>query len=450
MRRWTGWTKSMSVYACCALAAAAETVLVLWGLGQRRAPLLGGDGADYNQYALNLVQHGVFSNATSPPFHPGITRTPGYPAFLAVLHLIDLHSAQLVRLAQFALVAVIAGLVYRIALEVGDVRAARISAALSVTYLPLVWFATHALTEVLASALATLVIFVLVRARSRPSSLRLWVAAGLTLAASAYVRPEFAGLGVVVALGVLLSGQGGYLTSARLLPPVIVLGTMVLALAPWMIRNISLSHSFVPLDAGSGGDLLVSADQYAGTISDEFTPADVHRFLAQSNAITAPVEPKDPTPRQQVAGNNALTRRALKIMGGLSVGTIAKRVPRRLAYLWGTADNYPVGHSWSTVAHRLGQLQYALLGILILAGIVMRRRRLAREWPLWLAAAYLTVLHLVSHVEGRYSLPARPALFVYAGIAAGGLVAWIRTRWRVRHAGGSNDAGSVGSPTAAI
>jgi 4-amino-4-deoxy-L-arabinose transferase-like glycosyltransferase len=425
-------------YAWCTFIVAAEAVLILWPLGQSQGSLLGVDGADYNQYALNLVRHGVFSNAVSAPFYPGVTRTPGYPAFLALIHLIGLHFTQLTRLAQFALVAVLGCLVYGIALELADVRSARISAALIVTYLPFLWYATHALTEVLASVLATLLVFLLVKARKRPTSVRLWIAVGLTLAAGAYVRPEVAGLGVLVALGVLLTGRGRYVSRSRLLPPAIVLATMVVALAPWMIRNVSVAHSFVPLDASSGYDLLASADQYAGTIHYEITDADWTRFNVQANAIIARVEPKDlanaitlrvepkyPTAREQVAANNALTRQALKIMSHLSVGTVLKGVPRRLAYLWGTADVYPQGRSWSTVAHRLAQLQYALLVVLILAGIVMRRRLLAKEWPLWIIAAYLTVLHLVSHVEARYTLPARAPLFVYAGVAVAAVVGWI-------------------------
>jgi hypothetical protein len=162
----------------------------------------------------------------------------------------------------------------------------------------------------------------------------LWIAVGLTLAAGAYVRPEIAGLGVLVALGVLLTGRGRYVSRSRLLPPAIVLATMVVALAPWMIRNVSVAHSFVPLDASSGYDLLASADQYAGTIHYEITDADWTRFNAQANAIIARVEPKYPTAREQVAANNALTRQALRIMSHLSVGMVLKGVPRRLAYLW--------------------------------------------------------------------------------------------------------------------
>jgi len=41
------------------------------------------DGREYYQLAMNLAQHGSFSQSESPPFEPDTWRTPGYPLFLA-------------------------------------------------------------------------------------------------------------------------------------------------------------------------------------------------------------------------------------------------------------------------------------------------------------------------------------------------------------------------------
>jgi len=408
---------AMSTRAWCAVLVPAAGAVILWGLGQSRVPLYVRDAAEYNKYALSLFRHGVFSNDASAPFYPGVTRTPGYPAFLAALHLIATHPGLLVQIVQFALLAVIVWLVYGIALEVADVRAARISAVLSATYLPLLWFAALVEPEVLASMLVTLAIFLLIKARKRPS-LRLWIAVGLTLAAGAYVRPEIAGLGVVMGLGLLLTGKGSYWSRSRLLPPAIVLAAMLLALAPWTIRNANVAHSFVPLDTYLGGDLLASADQYAGTFGFHASEAEWDRLNAQVSAIAARVQSQHPTAPEQVAANVALTREARNIISHVSLGTILKSLPRRLVSLWGVADEHPEGRSWSTLAALIGYVQYGVLLVLTVAGIVMHRRLLVREWPLWVAVPYYTVEHLVSHVEPRYSLAARPALLVYAGIAA--------------------------------
>ena len=80
------------------------------------------------------------------------------------------------------------------------------------------------------------------------------------------------------------------------------------------------------------------------------------------------------------------------------------------------------------------QLQFALLALLVLAGLVIRRRTLGRDWPLWLGAVYVTALHLVFHMEGRYSMPARPMLLVYAGASGALLITWLTRRTRERRA----------------
>ena len=38
---------------------------------------------------------------------------------------------------------------------------------------------------------------------------------------------------------------------------------------------------------------------------------------------------------------------------------------------------------------------------------------MSREMVLWIPAIYLAILHMVFHVEGRYTLPARATLLLY-------------------------------------
>ncbi len=56
--------------------------------------------------------------------------------------------------------------------------------------------------------------------------------------------------------------------------------------------------------------------------------------------------------------------------------------------------------------------------MLVLIGAVGSRGTLLRNWPLWVVAVYLSLLHVIFNVEGRYSVPARPALMVFAAIGA--------------------------------
>lgn len=423
-----------SVYVWCVLVVAAEALVILLALKQGSAPILGHDGIAYDHLASNLVQHGSYSSAVAAPFYPNVTRMPGYPMFLAFFYVISLRSLILVRIAQFILVAAMACLVYGIASQLSSVRTARISALLCATYLPFLWLASYQLTEVLTSFLVTLLVFLLVRAMTRPVSAGFWVCVGLTLAAATYVRPEVAALGILVAVSVLLAGRSGYIARSWS-ASAIVLVTMALALAPWAVRNISLTDSFTPFGTSAGRDLFTSAEQYSGTVSNTLPVDEWKRHSAHIKALLGPALAEGGDVHSQLAADEELRHRGLTILRNLSLGTVLTGVPPRVFYLWGTADFSPAGWSWSTVAHRLAQLQYVLLTILVLVGIAMRRRSLTREWPLWLPAVYFTALHLIFSVEARYTLPARPALFVYAGFATATIISHIARSHGEREAG---------------
>src|SRR6202011_5843829 len=80
-----------------------------------------------------------------------------------------------------------------------------VGALLGAAYLPFIWFATDFTTEDVASLCLIVMVALLVQAR-RVDRPELWAAAGLMLAISNYVRPEFLVLAVPIA-GVLLLGR---------------------------------------------------------------------------------------------------------------------------------------------------------------------------------------------------------------------------------------------------
>src|SRR5207302_187908 len=85
------------------------------------------------------------------------------------------------------------------------------------------------------------------------------------------------------------------------------------------------------------------------------------------------------------------------------------------AALWGPDDISPR----SDPRLHLGiRIQYALLVLLAISGLFLCSGRLAHQWPLWLVPLYFTTVHLVFHVEPRYSFPARTFLMIYAGVPA--------------------------------
>ena len=192
--------------------------------------------------------------------YPG-SRERRLPGFLAVLHWSPCTLGCSCGSCSLPLLAVIVWLVDGIALEVAEVRAREASAlSCAPTYLPLLWYAARVAPEILASALVTLAIFLL--DQSQEETVAAAVDRGRAHACGgACAYAEIAGLGVVMGLGLLLTGKGSYWSRSRLLPPAIVLAAMTLALAPWTIRNANVAHSFVPFDTYLGVDLIASADQ---------------------------------------------------------------------------------------------------------------------------------------------------------------------------------------------
>jgi len=430
MRSATAGRSSAGILALCLLVAAVEAFAVLVVLGVNGPKILGGDGPGYEVLAQNLVHHGVFSGVDQAPYPASVFRSPGYPAIIAALEWLGLGSTVMVRVVQFALLALTGWVVGLIALHVAGRRTAIVAAVLCTTYLPLVWLSTYQLTEVSTGLTGAVLVLLLLKARDaeKPSPL-LWAAAGLTLAVGAYIRPSFMLLIAPVAALAVLTGRGGWRSRTRWLGPVIMSAVFVAALLPWTARNLALTDRVIPLSAASGISLYASAAQYAGDISYKFSDADWTAFADKSERALRAGAEQPPGWERELAVDDAYAEQARETAGRLSAGHVLGSIPKREAYLWSPADYPPPGPSY-TLLHRLGQLQYVALGLLVLVGLVLRRRSLLGDWPLWVGAVYLALLHLVFHVESRYSVPARPVLLVIAAFAAVTAVDRLRARER--------------------
>jgi hypothetical protein len=118
-----------------------------------------------------------------------------------------------------------------------------------------------------------------------------------------------------------------------------------------------------------------------------------------------------------LASNDAITAAAWRAYGRLGWFQIVRSIPARLWYLWGNGDYAVVSAAVVSTAHQLDQLEFDVLAVLTLLGLAIGLRRLKlRAWPLLLLPLYLTCMHLVFHVEARYTMPARPLLLIFAGL----------------------------------
>jgi len=413
--------------AWIAACVAVEAVVVLLVLQQGQTPVLSGDGPGYHRIAVNLLAHGRFSLREVPPYEPVLSRTPGYPLFIAAVYLVSNHSLAALRTAQFVLLAGTAWLLYLLATVFVQRAAAMIAALICATYPPFVFMTTIHLSETLSTFLAVLFVLLMVRTLEDPRRrTRDAVAMGLTAGLSALVRPSalfliIAPLSILTWRALRSGGQG----ARRLLVWTVV--SFLFCLSPWITRNVVVTHKFIPLGTGSGWSLYFSAQQYAGEISYRVTTTEWERMLADyhlreqeaaraANQGAGALEDVPAEVRQELALERQYLSDATQKLHGISWPQLGISLMRRLAYLWSTGDTSP----WAAPGeafHRFVQVHFAVLALLVAAGAWLCWEALATHWPLWCIPIYLSLVHMVFGVVPRYSFPGRAFLLVYAGVA---------------------------------
>src|SRR5882724_5640784 len=252
------------------------------GLGLRlffvwRFPFYSGDTAYYEELAGNWLYHGVYGFYSHGQLLPSDARTPGYPAFLAIIYFLAGPGRKAVMLVQafvdLGTCVLAAGIAAR--LVAGKFEASRGRVATAALWLAALCpftanYAAVPLTEVLATFFTTLAIFIFLS----PAFLRIdliqskidfrraarsWLLGGIVVGLGTLVRPETPLLLVAVFLVLGLR----YCRSENGRKPVLatlwLVGGSLLPLAPWAARNaVSLGRvQFLsPRYAETYGDVL--------------------------------------------------------------------------------------------------------------------------------------------------------------------------------------------------
>jgi 4-amino-4-deoxy-L-arabinose transferase-like glycosyltransferase len=403
-------------------AAAELGVLFVFGASGLPAKLMG-DEPGYDQLAVNLLEHSQFSWQKGPPLDPSVSRTPGYPLFLAFVYWIGGRSGVTVLIAQFTLLAAAGWALFILAWHFVSVRSAAIAGLLCVTSPQLAFMATYRMTEVLSAFLVILFALVSMRCVSVLSWQKVYAfITGATAGIAALVRPSFVLLIAfpAAALAIKLWAKGfGKMVSAI---AALAVGFCIMVM-PWILRNYIVTQRFIPLSADSGLSLYVSAQQYTGELNCLLSGEDWEKTLIETNArwqlyrSLQPARGIAQNTYSQLECNASYTDDALQKWRSLSIGRIVSRIPCRIIAFWG------IGQSYLRRLHKLAWLHHGMMMLLAFPGIYLCKGELKkRHWPLLMVPLYLTLLHLVFHVEQRYSFPARPFIMIYAGAAANWLL----------------------------
>ena len=174
-------------------------------------------------------------------------RAPGYPLFLAALHITDPvnHAPRRVQISQALLGAAGVWLIAAIAARAGGSRSGMTAAAVAAVYPPLVALPAYVLSETLFSTLALTAALVLQESdNSRFPRIRSAVLGGLLTTAATLTRPA-----MVFFLPFWASRE---IARAAYAAAAIFLLAVVLSVAPWTIRNHRVYGRWIAV-ASEGG-----------------------------------------------------------------------------------------------------------------------------------------------------------------------------------------------------
>jgi 4-amino-4-deoxy-L-arabinose transferase-like glycosyltransferase len=427
-------------------------------------PDIWADQGGYRRLGWVLATTGRFTRSLDPNVYlPESMRTPGYPAFLALVYAVAGFSQTAVAVAQGGVFVAICLLVYGIGAETVDRRTAIAAAAVAALYSPFPYFGALALTELWTAFALTLSVWLSLRAvRTRVPFV--FALAGVALGVTALSRPAFALLPLFIVAAAALTRPKD--EPARRFAAVwaTLLAGALLTLAPWLAYNAVHFGRVTMSPAGSFGRAVWEGywnGMWPGRVQAALTrlaegpttsaslETHVRALAAETGADPAPMlayvrewralrrareENRDPRAAAaiHIASEREYLRVGLAHVAGDLRGYAYRRVTRGGFAMWVT--DIPVRYSLidrlPVLAVRAMWLAQAVLTGLAISGTIALARQGARRMAALLVTpiVYVTLVHLPLYSEARYALPAKPVLLLLATAGAAALLGTLNAR----------------------
>ena len=356
--------------------------------------------------AMGLLEGRGFTVSLVPPYAPGIFRTPGYPAFLALVYGAVGHSVRAGLWAHALLDTASCWLLFRLAARRVAPGAARAVLLLAATY-P---FFVHATGLLSTETLSTFLCLVLLAAFEAWPMERGWgrvVAAGVVLALLGWVKPVFLVLPPFLVVAERARGRSWRTSVTRC---AVVGGLAIAAIAPWAARNQQQLGR--PVLAGELGIVV-----WHGTLDfedgrDPATRASFDRAQSRRSVHYEDARAWYADPVAELAQSDEYVRAAFDRMRARPFGAFVLDPLRRVPRLW-ISTSYAIGPRWVGAGAAAACAGYLLLAVV---GLVRLRHRLRELAAWWVLPIQLTLVYAALHVEARYTLPARATLLLLAGV----------------------------------
>jgi len=230
------------------LSASLILKLTVWLIAQQgHSDLFGwADSHAYHETAVSLLRLGSFSATVDHPEIPQTYRTPGYPAFLALVYALLGESWSAAAFVQIFLSLLIIGLTYAIAARIWNEKiglwAAGILALDPISFT----YSLKVMTETLFTLLLVLFVLYGIRFLQSGGQPHWGLCSGLFLAAATSVRPLSSYLIYPAALGFLAWGLFQKRLAVKLLIAILLLILpSLIFVGAWKARNYRLTGSAI-------------------------------------------------------------------------------------------------------------------------------------------------------------------------------------------------------------
>ncbi|HXN37895.1 MAG TPA: glycosyltransferase family 39 protein [Solirubrobacteraceae bacterium] len=355
-----------------------------------------------------------------------------------------------VEIFQSVLDALVALLVYWIAMQLFRRPRAALAAALAYAlYPPLAFVAINPYDDIWAVDITIALVALCILAMKSGYRWRWLIVTGLVAGAGAYFRPQVLLIAPVFAIATI--GRTGWREALRRgLTPLLVSS---LLLVPWTVRNYEDFHAFVPIRAGFWETMESGLSELPTHLVNEAENAIVRAhpgIVAESPAWHADLKHYflQAVEQHPVFYLEVLAHRVL-------LATVLANETRWMHGGTGAVLGYSGGLLAFVVERPLELLEFALPNVVFLLAML----GLGLTWRRWregnaiLVAVVLSVLvpYLAMHVEERYLLPAFFAYFIWIGLGAELAIGRIRRRsGRHAHTAGSVPNSRATSATAGL
>lgn len=410
------------------------------------------DQGGYQQLGAAMARSGKFTRfPESPVFIPEVIRTPGYPAFVAVVYRLFGASTLPVATAQALVFALICLIVYALARRIAGDRTATVAALMTALFPPLPYYGALVLTEVWTTFVLMAAMLVCMRAVQQGRT-RDFMLAGLLFSGATLVRPAFVLLpfGLAIAMPMLVPSQRNRRRAGQWAALAVV---AAITMVPWFTYNYVYVGRFTLSPAGGIGrglwegtwqgrwpgrihnDLTQIADRdidrdeldrrvreiAAGAgMGPDFMLAYVHEWRDIRRIWEDPIDPMERA-RARVVADQEYFRVAVEHITADMPGWIGRHLAFGTFILW--ASDIPIRYTDINRAPelviRVIWLAQVILLLVAAGGVVvlLRRRQFAEAALVTLPLLYVTGVHLPLLCETRQSLPVKPLVLILAAIA---------------------------------